>query len=109
MRPRAALGAATTSLLQAGGVLMRLSVVVAAVSLSIIGLAVADDVRASIKRPTNIPAQGLGPALQTLAKDRNFQVVYVSEEINVLRTKGANGEFTPEEALKRLLNGTGFT
>ena len=89
---------------------MRLSVVVAAVSLSIIGLAVADDVRASIiKRPTNIPAQGLGTALQTLAKDRNFQVVYVSEEVNSLRTKGAVGEFTSEEALKQLLSGTGMT
>ena len=88
---------------------MRLSVAVAVVSLSIIGLAVADDVRASIRRPTNIPAQGLGPALQALAKDRNFQVVYVSEEVNSLRTHGAVGEFTSEEALKQLLNGTGMT
>src|SRR6266446_6097353 len=109
MIPRASSSAVTTSLLQAGGVLMRLSVVVAAVSLSIIGLAVADDVRASIKRPTNIPAQGLGPALQTLAKDRNFQVVYVSEEVNSLRTHGAVGEFTSQEALKALLSGTGMT
>jgi iron complex outermembrane recepter protein len=88
---------------------MRLSAMVAAVSLSIIGLASADDVRASIKRPTNIPSQGLGPALQTLAKDRNFQVVYVSEEVNSLRTQGAVGEFTSEEALKQLLGGTGMT
>ena len=88
---------------------MRWSVVVAAVSLSIIGLAAADDVRASIKRSTNIPSQGLGSALQRLAKDRNFQVVYVSEEVNGLRTQGAVGEFTPEEALKTLLHGTGLT
>jgi iron complex outermembrane receptor protein len=88
---------------------MRLSVAIAAVSLSIIGLATADDVRASIKRPTNIPAQALGPALQTLAKDRNFQVVYVSEEVNSLRTHGAVGEFTSEEALKQLLKGTGLS
>jgi outer membrane receptor protein involved in Fe transport len=88
---------------------MRLSAVVAAVSLSVIGLAVADDVRASIRKPTNIPAQPLGPALQTLAKDRNFQVVYVSEEINSAHTHGAVGEFTSEEALKALLSGTGLT
>jgi|HubBroStandDraft_4_1064222.scaffolds.fasta_scaffold00601_8 iron complex outermembrane receptor protein len=88
---------------------MRLSVVVAAISLSIIGIAVADDVRASIRKPTNIPAQALGPALQVLAKERNFQVVYVSEEVNNLRTHGAVGEFTPEEALKQLLTGTGMT
>ena len=85
---------------------MRLGVAVAVVSLSIIGLAVADDVRASVRRPTNIPAQGLGPALQALAKDRNFQVVYVSEEVANVRTQGAVGEFTSEEALRQLLRGT---
>jgi iron complex outermembrane receptor protein len=88
---------------------MRLSVVVAAISLSIIGLAVADDVRASVRKPTNIPAQSLGAALEALAKDRNLQVVYVSEELTGLRTHGALGEFTSEEALKQLLAGTGMT
>jgi iron complex outermembrane recepter protein len=88
---------------------MRLSVMTAAVCVCIVGLSVADDVHASIKKQTDIPAEGLGPALQTLAKDRNFQIVYVSEQINVLRTSGASGEFTAEEALKHLLNGTGFT
>lgn len=88
---------------------MRLSVATAAVFLCIIGLCVADGVHASIRKQTNIPAEGLGLALQTLAKDRNFQIVYVSEQINALRTAGAVGEFTPEEALKRLLNGTGLT
>jgi outer membrane receptor protein involved in Fe transport len=89
---------------------MRLSVAVTAVCLSIIGLCQADDVRASmIRKPTNIPAQGLGSALQTLAKDRNFQIVYVTEEVNSLRTQGAVGEFTPDEALRQLLKGTALT
>ncbi len=88
---------------------MRLSVAVAAVCLSIIGLASADDVRAAIRKPTNIPAQSLGTALQQLAKDRNFQIVYVTEEVNSLRTGGAVGEFNTEEALKILLKGTGLT
>src|ERR1700676_2711551 len=86
-----------------------LSIGAAALALCISGQSVADDVSASIRKPTNIPAQDLGPALQTLAKERNFQIVYVSELINVLRTKGASGELTSEEALRRLLNGTGFT
>jgi outer membrane receptor protein involved in Fe transport len=86
-----------------------LSIGAAALALCISGQSVADDVHALIRKPTNIPAQDLGPALQTLAKDRNFQIVYVSEQINVLRTKGASGELTSEEALRRLLNGTGFT
>jgi outer membrane receptor protein involved in Fe transport len=89
---------------------MRLGVIGAAVCLSIIGLSQAGDVRASmVREPTNIPPQSLGPALQALAKDRDFQIVYVSEEVNSLRTQGAVGEFTPDEALKQLLKGTGLT
>jgi len=77
--------------------------------MAVVGLSIAADVRASIKQPTNIPAQSLAPALQSLAKDRNFQIVYVSEEIGDRRTGGAVGEYTPEEALKQLLRGTGLT
>src|SRR6202022_47374 len=76
---------------------------------TIVCLAIADDVHASIKQPTNIPAQLLAPALQSLAKDRNFQIVYVSEEIGDRRTGGAVGEYTPEEALNQPLRGTGLT
>ncbi|MEO7208328.1 MAG: TonB-dependent receptor [Steroidobacteraceae bacterium] len=81
----------------------------AVVGLCSAGLTLADDVRAPVKRPTNIPEEDLGPALQALAKERNFQIIYVSEQINVLRTKGASGDLTQEEALRRLLSGTGFT
>jgi iron complex outermembrane recepter protein len=88
---------------------MRLSLVATALCLSIVSLSFADDVRAAMKQPTRIPAQGLGSALQTLANDRHFQIVYVSEEVNNLKTQGAVGEFTPEEALKALLTGTGLT
>jgi outer membrane receptor protein involved in Fe transport len=77
--------------------------------MAVVGLSIAAEVRASIKQPTNIPAQSLAPALQSLAKDRNFQIVYVSEEVGDRRTGGAVGEYTPEEALKQLLRGTGLT
>ena len=87
----------------------RLIVVTAAVGLGFASPSMADDVHAAAKKPTNIPAESLGPALQTLAKERHFQIVYVSEQINVLRTKGASGDLTPEEALRALLSGTGFT
>jgi iron complex outermembrane recepter protein len=88
---------------------MWLGVASAAVGLCFAGIAGADDVHAPVKKPTNIPPEGLGPALQALAKERNFQIVYVSEQINVLHTNGASGELTQEEALRSLLNGTGFT
>jgi len=88
---------------------MRITVTAAAICMTIVGVSIADVVHASIKQPTNIPAQLLAPALQDLAKDRNFQIVYVSEEIGDRRTAGAVGEYTPEEALKQLLRGTGLT
>src|SRR5437868_980509 len=100
---------ATTSLIRGGGTLMRLSTAISAICLSMAALSAADDVQAAIKRQTNIPAQGLGPALQTLATERNFQLIYVSEAVNDLRTPGAVGELTSEEALQRLLMGTGLT
>jgi iron complex outermembrane recepter protein len=88
---------------------MRLSVVVAITCLSIIGVATADNVTAAIRKPTSIPAQELGTALKTLAKDRGFQIAYVSDEVNSVRTPGVSGELTIEEALTGLLNGTGLT
>src|SRR5579859_2660463 len=109
MRSSQWLTATLISHLKGGGYLMRLSVVAACLSLCLVGFSFADDVYASIRKETNIPAEGLGPALQALAKDRNFQIVYVTEEIANVRTGGAVGEFTTEEALKRLLTGTGLT
>jgi iron complex outermembrane recepter protein len=83
---------------------------VTAICLALAGLsAAAAEAQAAIKRQTHIPAQSLGAALQSLAREHSFQLVYVSEEVDVLRTQGAVGEFTPEEALTQLLSGTGLT
>jgi len=87
---------------------MRLAVV-AAVCLSMVGLVVAADAHASIKMQTDIPAQGLGPALKTLAKDRGFQVVFRTEVVGDARTHGATGDLTTPEALTKLLEGTSLT
>jgi hypothetical protein len=88
---------------------MRFSAVAAVVCLTLIGFAAADEVKAAIRKTTDIPAQGLGPALQTLARERGFQIVYASHEVNSLRTQGARGELTSEEALNQILIGTGLT
>jgi iron complex outermembrane receptor protein len=87
---------------------MRLTVA-AAVACLIGGVAIADDASASIKRQTNIPAESLGAALQTLAKSCDVQVVYFSTAVDALQTQGAIGEFTTEEAFSRVLSGSGFT
>ena len=88
---------------------MRQGVVATAICMTVAGLSNADEVRASIRKSTNIPAQSLAEALQGLARDRNFQIIYVSEDISDRRTAGAVGEYTLDEALKQLLIGTGLT
>ena len=91
------------------GALLRTAVSVVALTLCIIVVAIAADVLAPIRKTTNIPAQSLSAALQELAKERNFQLVYVSEDVDSLRTQGAVGDLTPAEALQQLLEGTGLT
>jgi outer membrane receptor protein involved in Fe transport len=88
---------------------MRLSVAIAALCLSMTGLSLADPAQAAIRKPTNIPAQGLAPALQLLARERDIQVVYRSDLVKDRQTSGATGELTIEETLTRLLSGTGLT
>ena len=100
---------APTRIISGRRVLLRAAASVVALTLCIMVVAIADDALAPVKRATNIPAQSLGAALQELAKERGFQIVYVSEEVNSSRTGGAVGDLTPMEALQKLLEGTGLT
>jgi iron complex outermembrane receptor protein len=88
------------------GVLLMRLMIVAAVCTLMASLALADPAQAAIKMPTDIPAQGLGPALKTLAKVRGFQVVFRTEVVGSVRTHGASGDLTTSEALTKLLEGT---
>jgi iron complex outermembrane receptor protein len=88
---------------------MRIAVVAAAVSLSLVGLSAAQSSAASIKKPVNIQAQGLETALQLFSKESGLHVVYVSEDVNPRTTKGASGALTQDEALTQILGGTGLT
>jgi outer membrane receptor protein involved in Fe transport len=88
---------------------MRIMVVAAAVSLSVVGLSAAQGAAASIKKPVNIHAQGLETALQLFSKESGLHVVYVSEDVNPRTTKGASGALTQDEALTQILGGTGLT
>jgi iron complex outermembrane receptor protein len=82
---------------------------VAAMCLSVSGFSQAADAGSTDRIPTHIPGQPLGSALQSLAKERGLQLVYVTEEVGELRTAGAIGSFTSDEALATLLEGTGLT
>ena len=87
---------------------MRLSIA-AAVSLTLVSLTMAQPSGAAMKVPVNIPAQPLSQALQTLARDRNFQIVYMYNDLQNLRSAGLVGQFTADEALLQLLKGTGLS
>ena len=88
---------------------MRIAVVATAICLSVVGFAVAEDATAAIRKTTNIPAEGLAPALATLAKEFDFQVLYRTEIVEKLHTQGVSGAMTAAEALERVLSGTGLT
>jgi iron complex outermembrane receptor protein len=86
---------------------MRIAVAVACLSVG--GVSVATEAQAAIKQQTDISAQGLGPALEAFAADRNLQLVYATDEVDSLRTSGAVGKLTADQALAKLLSGTGLT
>lgn len=89
---------------------MRTALVATGICLSIAGLCQADGARAAMTRlETRIPSQALGPALKEFAQSRDMQVLYFTTEVRDLRTSGASGELTTDEALSRLLSGTGLT
>lgn len=100
---------AMNNLIRLGSALVRPAVLATVVSLSIISLAVADEVRAAARKPTDIPAQHLGTALNSLAADFELQVLYRSEVVGTLQTEGVSGSTTAAEALERVLSGTGLT
>jgi TonB-dependent siderophore receptor len=87
---------------------MRIAVAVAVACLSVAGVSIAENAHAAIRRPTHIPEQSLDSALQALAKARDLQMIYSYEIVGELRTRGANGDLTFEEAISSLLSGTGL-
>lgn len=57
----------------------------------------------------DIPPQTLASALRELTKERGLQIVYRSEVVGEIRTAGAMGDLTADDAVGQLLNGTGLT
>jgi len=88
---------------------MRVGIWSGVLCLCLVSLSQAQNAHASIRRDTNIPAEELGSALQTLAKDYDFQVLYRTEIVRDLKTRGAAGSLTPDEALQAVLAGTGLS
>ena len=90
---------------------MRVVVLTMGLGLSLAGFAVAQEANATVQSAreyTRIPAEDLGTALKELATERKFQILYRSDSVKNLRTRGAEGTLTPAEALAALLQGTGL-
>lgn len=88
---------------------MKVFVLAALASCLLLTTGLAAPADASMRKATNIPAESLSDALRTLAKDRQFEILYRAEVVRDVRTGGAIGEFTSEEALKAVLSGTGLS
>jgi outer membrane receptor protein involved in Fe transport len=88
---------------------MRVIFAVTVAALMLSGLSQAGDAVVATKEPTHIPPEPLDSALQTLAKERYLVLAYRSEVVGRMRTSGASGNLTREEALAQLLKGTGLT
>ena len=63
----------------------------------------------SARQATDIAPQRLDEALRTLARQRGFHIVYLPHVVGPFRTQGLKGNFTQDEALARLLDGTGLS
>lgn len=104
-----ALALAITSLVRGGGRVVRTSIIAAAVCCALGSLASAGEATAAIRHSTNIAPQALGTALKQFAESRDLQLLYFADAVKNLRTAGAVGEITVDEALTRILAGTGLS
>jgi hypothetical protein len=64
---------------------------------------------AEIRKPIQINAQDLRPALQIYAKLEHVHVLFLSEDVQNLKTEGVTGTLTSTEALEQLLRYTNLT
>jgi len=108
-QPRFDSGALIADLLRSWGACMRAVLIGAVFSFAFIAISAAGDGVAAIKKRTDIPAQRLETALQRLAQERGLQIVCRSDVVAELRSAGASGNLTQDEAITQLLNGTGLT
>ena len=60
-------------------------------------------------RTYDIPAGDLAPALNLFADESGLRLVYGAEIAQGVRTKGLRGSYTPEQALRLLLAGSGIS
>jgi iron complex outermembrane recepter protein len=88
---------------------MRFILAVIASCLAGIGLATADPVNTHSRRSINVPPEALESALRAYSQATGYHIVYISEDVRARRSAGAVGKLDANEALTRILRGTGLT
>lgn len=91
------------------GIVMRMTVALAVSCILVTSLSATELAAASVRKQTHIPAQSLGTALEAFARDRSLQLIYVTAEVDAVRSAGAVGNLSAADALTQLLQGTGLT
>ncbi|MGJ4728092.1 TonB-dependent receptor domain-containing protein [Luteimonas sp. SDU101] len=92
----------------------RISAIALALSAALAGLAfatvpvMAHAQGAQVQRSFSIPAGSLREALDALASESGITVLYPPDLVSGKRTRGLFGRHAPEEALRRLLQGSGL-
>jgi iron complex outermembrane receptor protein len=89
-------------------IFMRTAIAAAVSCFVLLGATATAQVHASIKMHTDIPEQSLGDALRAFANARGVQLIYLSDDVETRHTAGAVGELTVDQALKKLLSGSGL-
>ena len=59
-------------------------------------------------KPIDIAAQSLGSALTSLASQSGIQILFNADDVKGAKSAPLNGQIAPEEALRKLLEGSGL-
>lgn len=82
-------------------VAFRSTLIAFACTLPLAAYAMADDLK-----HIDVPRGDLTAALESLAKQSGIEIVYRSDQLKGLHTSGVRGDISPQDAVKKLLEGT---
>ena len=77
--------------------------------IALLAMGLAMNAVAQEQKSIDIAAQDLGSALRALASQTGAQIVFAADDLKGLKARPVKGAMTTEEAIRRLLEGTGAT
>jgi outer membrane receptor protein involved in Fe transport len=76
---------------------------------AIAGLSSASHAAPTGEHPFHLPAQDLGPALRAVGRASGIDVMFPADAVEGLRAPALDGSYDPQQAIKRLLAGSGLS